>query len=178
MRDMTTPANLADIMRGYEQRIEALEMSQRVVRGRSLVSMFKSPNWALSAPASLGVLGDAAAYTDQPAFTNLWIGDFVATGTELQGTLYYWLAPAHVMDVQVTVTEIGAGLSKAVVYTLAGITASGIGTYWDATIPAAAYNGDDVRGKNMRMEIDAKLVTGADQVGVALLEIPYNEPAA
>lgn len=176
MRNMLTPASLADMMRSYEQRIEALEMSQRVIRGKSLVSMFKSPNWALAAPASLGAQGDAAAYTDQPAFTNLWIGDFVATGAALQGTLFYWLAPSHTMDVQVTVTEVGAGLAKQVVYTVAGIAASGIGAYWNATIPATAYNGDDVRGKYMRLEIDAKLVTGADQVGVALLEIPYTQP--
>ena len=177
MRDNFSEPSLAGILRRYDQRIEALEMGQRNGRTPVQLAMFKSPNQSLSTPASLGALGAAAVYIDSSTFTEAWIGDFTAIGPNLNGKVFYWMPPGHQMEMQVTVTEVGK-LPKYVIYTETGITASGDGGYWYASIPDGSFNGDDIRGKYMRMTIEIRMTVGTDRVGAALSTNPYNYPDA
>jgi len=178
MRDNFSEPSLADILRRYDQRLEALEMGKRNGRTPVQLAMFMSPNQSLSAPASLGALGAAASYIDNSAFREAWIGDFTALGPNLNGKVFYWMPPGHQMEMQVTVTEVGSALPKYVIYTETGIAASGDGGYWYAQIPDASFNGDDIRGKYMRMSIEIRMTVGTDRVGAALSTNPYNYPDA
>jgi hypothetical protein len=175
MRDAYMTPDLATILRRYEQRIEALEMSQRVVRGATLISMFPQAP-AMYAPASIAPQGAAAFYTSFTFWQGMLSGDFVATGTGLDGKLYHFVAAGHTFDLRVQVAENGSGLAYQTVYEETGVSAIGDGSYWDTTIPPTAYLGDDIRGLKMRMNIDVRLTSGTDAAGVAISEVPNNYP--
>lgn len=175
MRDSTMHPDLAAQMRRYDQRIEALEMAQRGVRGRSLVSMAMTQN-SHTAPASLGTQGNGAAYTASASYLDVWYGDFIGTGYELEGKVYHWLPPGHTMDFRVRVVEVHGGATAQTVYEETGITFTGDGSYWAATIPDAALASTDIRGALMRVGIEVRKTVGADSVGVAISSIPYNYP--
>ena len=175
MRDSTMHPDLAAQMRRYDQRIEALEMAQRGVRGRSLVSMAMTQN-SNSAPASLGTQGNGAAFTGSASYLDVWFGDFIGTGYALQGKVYHWLPPGHTMDVRVRVIEVALGATAQTVYEVTGITATGDGSLWDATIPDTALVSTDIRGALMRIGIEVRKTVGADSVGVAVSSIPFNSP--
>lgn len=178
MLNMTQPASLAEMMRSYERRIEALEMSQRNVRTPVQLSMFQSPNLTLSPPASIYPQGAAAAYTDGTTFREAWIGDFTATGSELNGKAFYWMPPGHTMDMQVRITQIGYGPPSGadIIYSETGIAASSDGGFWNATIPDTAFQGNDIRGVYMRAAIEIRMTSGTERVGVAISTNPYNYP--
>ena len=173
MRDSTMQPDIALQMRRLNQRIEALEMSQRSARTPQTASMFAAAS-ALSVRAGVAPQGQAAMWTDNTTWTDLWYGDFFAVGYELEGSMYNWVSAGSTMDMQVKVVQ--AGGTAQVVYTETGITTIGGGQYWSATIPQSALFSDDIRGVSIRVSVQAKVSAGTLAVGLALGSIPVNSP--
>ena len=175
MRDSTMHPDLAAQMRRYDQRIEALEMAQRGVR--TPVHVLTVPTEQALAPASTwGSQGAQAFATDLPDWTAVIVGDFFATGYELQGKCYNWVAGADVMDFRVVVQHLGTAGPTEVVFEQLGITGVGDGNGWFATIPDSAVVGTDIRGARMRLGIQIKRVSGVNRVGTAISSVPFNSP--
>ena len=173
MRDSTMQPDIALQMRRLNQRIEALEMSQRSARTPQTAVMFAAPG-ALAPPVGLAPQGQAGMYTDQPGWTDLWYGDFIAVGYKLSGSMYHWISAGSTMDMRVKVVQ--AGATAQVVYTQTGITAGGQGGNWEATIPPSAVYSDDIRGVSMRIGVSAKLTAGTLGVGMSIDSVPVNSP--
>lgn len=175
MLDSTMQPDLTEVIRKLNARVESLEMAQRVIRGYSYAFIYPTSN-ALVEPAGLTPQGAAASYTDVASYTEVIAGDFVATGASLQGYLYYWLPPAHTMSVKVTVAEYGG--TEQTIHEVTGITATGPGDFWNATIPdtALAPLSNDVRGGLFRLRCYCKMDAGAQRVGIAVAGTPFTSP--
>lgn len=176
MLDSTMPPDMGAELRKLSSRLERLEMSQRVVRGYNFAFIYPAYN-ALSVAAGLAPQGSAGSYTDQAAYADVLAGDFVGTGENIEGAVYYWLPPAHTMSVRVRVSEYGG--TPVTIHERTGITATGPGDFWSTTIPDSclAPLSTAVRGGLFRLAIQVKRDAGADRVGVAISSTPFTYPS-
>ncbi|MGE0138666.1 MAG: hypothetical protein AB7R77_12665 [Ilumatobacteraceae bacterium] len=108
--------------------------------------------------------------TDQTSYTELWRGDFTATGDSIVYDFYVFPNTA-VMSWRIMIYEQGLGTPTAAV-SETGVSANGqrAGVF---TIPAAClFGGTDPVGRVMTMRVEAKRDSGAGTVDVTVNASP------
>lgn len=198
MPDRISDYDLNSILDDLKKRVRDLEMAARINSDRVRIStvdgymqifspegrqVFAAGNLVSAAPpAYIGMTPTAIASvstsfrpgTTSASYAEIWVGDFFAVGPDIFWQA--WVFPnGGNMDWKITIQEAATGIETDV-FTEAGLTsnttASGVFTIPTACLTPATDTG--ILGRFYRLRFLAKRNSGAAQVDIAMIGMPYN----